>query len=144
MAITALAGPLSNILAALVGGLLCNIFFLFNVIYIDFFVNFPATNYIFFFFRYYVSVNVVLALFNLIPFPPLDGSRILSAFLPDSAYMKFMQYERYFFIALIILMSTNIFDFIIDVPTNAIYNFIFWITGLPFEPFIEQMISNLP
>lgn len=136
MAIVALAGPLSNILAALVGGLLCNTFVFIALKNYDFFGSFPATNHIIYFFSYYISVNIVLAVFNLIPFPPLDGSRILSAFLPDGMYIKFLQYERYFFIALIVLMSTSAFDYIIDVPTGAIYDFIVWVTGLPFEPFL--------
>ena len=40
-------------------------------------------------------MSVGMGLFNLIPFPPLDGSKVLAVFLPDGAYVKLMRYERY-------------------------------------------------
>ena len=47
-------------------------------------------------------------LFNLLPIPPLDGSKVLLAFLPDKYYFKFMQYERYGMIIVLILAFTNV------------------------------------
>jgi Zn-dependent protease len=49
-------------------------------------------------------MNLGLALFNLIPFPPLDGSKVLFAFLPDKYYYRIMKYERYGMLVLIALM----------------------------------------
>ncbi len=51
-----------------------------------------------------ISLNIGLAIFNLIPISPLDGSKILAAFLPMRAYNKVLQYERYGFIVLIVLL----------------------------------------
>lgn len=51
-----------------------------------------------------VSVNVGLAIFNLIPISPLDGSKVLAAFLPMRAYNKVLQYERYGFLILLLLL----------------------------------------
>ena len=51
-----------------------------------------------------ISLNIGLAIFNLIPISPLDGSKILAAFLPMRAYQKVLQYERYGFIVLIVLL----------------------------------------
>ena len=49
-------------------------------------------------------LSVVLGLFNLIPFPPLDGSKVLFAFLPDRAYARAMRLERYGMLVLIVLV----------------------------------------
>lgn len=106
MAITAFAGPLSNIIMA----------FLFSIIYggvasimvKGYFAS--AITYVLYFLQYIIIINITLALFNLIPIPPLDGSRLLFAFLPDSAYFKVMQYEKFFFIAIIALSYLGVFS----------------------------------
>ena len=133
MAIVALAGPVANIIAALVGGLLYNAYIL--IAYKAGFIYNTASIYVASFFSYYIVINATLAIFNLIPFPPLDGSRILSAFLPDRAYMFLVRYERVFFIILIVLMSNNLIGSIITAPTYGLANFVLWVTELPFKPF---------
>ena len=134
MAIVALAGPLANVIAALVGGLLYNAYIL--IAYKAGFIYSNISIYVTSFFSYYIVINATLAIFNLIPFPPLDGSRILSAFLPDRAYMFLVRYERIFFIILIVLMSNNLIGSIITAPTYGLAKFVLWVTGLPFETFI--------
>ena len=59
---------------------------------------------------YLVAVNIGLGLFNLIPIPPLDGSKVLNAILPERIYFKIMEYERYGFIILIILINLPVFN----------------------------------
>jgi len=53
-------------------------------------------------------MSVGLGLFNLLPIPPLDGSKVLFSILPDSAYLKLMRFERYGMVILMLLVATGI------------------------------------
>lgn len=132
MAIVALAGPVANIVAATVGGLFLNL-------YMTFCARFIMTNtagmIILGFLVNYVYINVILAVFNLIPIPPLDGSKVLYACLPDRILYKFLPYERYFIIIVLILMWVGVLSVPINFIANYIYNGIMWLTGLPFSFF---------
>lgn len=68
--------------------------------------------------RYSVLINVVLAVFNLIPFPPLDGSKMVSTFLDYEQARKYEQLQNYTFIFIILLWTTNIFSYLM---TPAVY-----------------------
>jgi Zn-dependent protease len=65
-------------------------------------------------------INIVLGAFNLIPIPPLDGSKILLGFLPPAAQEKFMGLERYGFPLLFVLLITGAIDPIVRVIENVI------------------------
>ena len=110
MALTALAGPVSNFVLALLA-LLCArlVYHQYGALW-DFIFDLLLTT-------AYLSVG--LGLFNLIPISPLDGSKVLFAFLPDSAYEKLMRYEKYGMIALLILVWLGVGD---NVLNTAIYN----------------------
>ena len=110
MALTALAGPVSNFVLALLA-LLCArlVYHQYGALW-DFIFDLLLTT-------AYLSVG--LGLFNLIPISPLDGSKVLFVFLPDSAYEKLMRYEKYGMIALLILVWLGVGD---NVLNTAIYN----------------------
>ena len=127
MAITAFAGPLSNLIFALI----C-LFFVNGIFKLYFSTNILFLEYLYYFFFYIAQINISLAVFNLIPVPPLDGSRILFAFLPSKFYFGFMRYERYIIIGLLVLIYTGVFDMPLAYLTNVIYNMLQTIAGLPF------------
>ncbi len=109
MALTAAAGPIMNFILAFVGVLVTQIL-------IAVFTAFPAQSQFTFYlqsaavrlFSYFHILNLSLGLFNLIPIPPLDGSRIFYVFLPPKFYFGIMKYERYIQLALLLLLWTGV------------------------------------
>ena len=102
MALTALAGPVSNVLLAFLAVLLYAL--------CGFLPDTELWAYVSYFFWYTAILSAGLAVFNLFPIPPLDGSKVLFALLPDAAYEKLMRYERYGMILLMVLLATDVLD----------------------------------
>ena len=101
MAITAAAGPISNLLLAF----LCLLLFVPVLVYAGWSaVGSYADNFLYIM----VMINVGLAVFNLLPISPLDGSKILYAVLPNKIYFSIMRYERYFQPVLFLLLWTGL------------------------------------
>lgn len=126
MALTALAGPASNGLLAL----------LFTPGYAAALVWYQisgstAAYYLAVFLLTVVSLSIGLMVFNLIPIPPLDGSKVLFSVLPSRAYLLLMRYERYGMILLVALIYLGILDAPLSYLRNGIQHFIFTVAGDP-------------
>lgn len=103
MAVTALAGPLMNILLVFVS----LVFYALGILH-------EFNGYVMLFLYIMAYYNAVLAMFNLLPIPPLDGSKVLFAFLPSRYYYKLMIYERYGMLLILLLSFTNLTSNIIS------------------------------
>ena len=79
--------------------------------------------------KYITWINVSLGVFNFLPIPPLDGSKIFNALLPERLYFKIMSYERYIFFALIVLVYSGLLDKPIGFLQELVINAMLWLTG---------------
>ncbi len=129
MALTALAGPVSNIIVATI------IFFIARLVGLALTSFSSVLIYVYIFFYYVALINVRLAVFNFIPVPPLDGSKVLSAVLPTRIYFKIMQYERYIYLALLFLLASGVLSKPLDIISGYIMSGIAWLVSLPFNLF---------
>ena len=143
MALTALAGPAVNLISA----------FLFAFVYqgaLFLMRKYINANYSYFnpapeslinvcsiikmILYYFVILNISLAIFNLIPIPPLDGSRILDSFLPSKVYIAYHKYEQYISMALLlILLCTDILDPALSSACGFVENIIMYIPSKVFS-----------
>ena len=122
MALTAAAGPLSNLLLALIGIFACETSWLFMRGMSEGTSMLAVLSTVFNFCYLLSLCNISLAVFNLIPVPPFDGSRILYVFLPPKQYFGIMRYERYIMLAVLVLFAIGAFDIPLSLATDAIFS----------------------
>ena len=116
MALTALAGPVSNLLLAVAAMLISKVIYLYAPYS-------AAMDVVFSFCLYTLApLSIGLGLFNLIPIPPLDGSKVLAAFLPDRQYIALMRYERYGILVLLVLSFAGIGSSLISRGILGVYS----------------------
>lgn len=137
MAVTALAGPASNLLMALLSLLAFRIYLLVsggdiltagNTVYLDS----ELTKYLYLIFvEIFAGINIGLAVFNLLPIPPLDGSRIFSVLLPDKWVFALERYSRYITMGIFVLLFTGVLDVPLDFLRHWIGGLLCLLTGLP-------------
>ncbi len=120
MALTALAGPVSNILIG------CVVLFIYGLVYLP--CSFAGTEladsllYVVYITAY---LSLALALFNILPVPPLDGSKVLFSLMSDESYMKLMRYERYGMVLLLLLVATDILGNPLQIATEFMFDKLF-------------------
>lgn len=114
MALTALAGPVSNVLIALVFMLI------FGALYIPLGAS-AAGSYLLQMIQLTAYISLGLAIFNLLPVPPLDGSKVLLSVISDESYVKLMHYERYGAILMLVLMATGVLGKPLTLAIDFVY-----------------------
>ncbi|MCI9667642.1 MAG: site-2 protease family protein [Angelakisella sp.] len=112
MAITALAGPAANLVLALVLVVVIKGLNLAGLLGVGLYLALAIV----------LQTTVHLAVFNMIPIPPLDGSRLLTALLPDRLYYSLMRYERVIMAVLLLALFTGL----LDLPLGGITGAILW------------------
>ena len=120
MAKVAFAGPASNLLMVALCVLIFKILVVLNIQEVLFYKILI----------YGIQINLILAIFNLIPIPPLDGSKIIASFLPDRQSLRYLSLERYGMIFVIILIVTGAFRMIVVPVFNYCFNLISFIIGV--------------
>jgi Zn-dependent protease len=134
--LVSLAGPLSNVLLA----------FVFSIPYLYVLFKYGDQNLnslsinanIYFLSLFFIQINISLAVFNIIPVPPLDGSKILSAILPTNQYFKLMQYEN--IIGVVFLLIIFIFPAQLGRAMSPFINGIWQIITFIVKPIINMLI----
>ena len=126
MAITAFAGPLTNLLLGFLGAFIFSLSIsIFPGAVTSRFAYWAITVWMIFI-EYFSILNIYLAIFNLIPLPPFDGSRILSAFLSDKYYIKLMQYERQIALGFFIILFADS-RFLGGHISGALSSVVYWV-----------------
>ncbi len=133
--LVSLAGPMSNLLLAfafmLVWGIMVKLLVI-EVIPIRSETMVTVITWLQVFFQVSILVNISLAVFNMIPVPPLDGSRLISSFIPEESYYRFARYEQFIgkgFLALVIF-APNALSSVIRFFADPIYNSMLTVTSL--------------
>ena len=125
MALTALAGPLSNLLLAVVFALLLKgVALLWNVFPPSAEITFNIYMWSIELISIGIRMNVVFAVFNMLPVPPFDGSRIFLTFLPTNVYFKIMRYEQYIQIAIMLALVLGVLDRPLAIVSNFVLDII--------------------
>lgn len=123
MALTAAAGPISNVMVSLI------FMIAEKIVIVASGLNDPTAFYVASALDMVLSINLSLAVFNLLPIPPFDGSRIFLAFLPTKYYFSIMRYERFIMIGILVLLYTGILSIPFGILTNLLYSGLDFITG---------------
>ncbi len=143
MALVAAAGPVSNLIMCIFGMLMLHIIYLlysFTPDAMPFYLIWNTAIYVdpvemdmlakiiyvlFIFFQQFSILNISLAVFNLLPIPPLDGSRIMYIFLPTKAYFGIMKYERIIMMVMLVLLWLGAFSGILSTVSGTLFGWIF-------------------
>lgn len=130
MALSAAAGPAANLLLAWVATIL------YKVVYYS--LSGSAVEILLLFLWYLISMNISLAVFNLLPVPPFDGSRIVLLFLPQRTYFRAMRHEQIIMFVVFALVLLGVLNTPLSLAVNGVWRAMLFLTG-----FVEQLIFGM-
>lgn len=142
MAITGAAGPISNLLLAIIFLIILRVSMIFiTKSYYNEAINvtfggatastaFTAMSLLVYILNLGITLNVSLSIFNMLPFPPFDGSRIFYVFLPEKIYFKIMKYEQIIMIVLMVVLFLGFLDGPLSIAFNFITDILFSLAGM--------------
>ncbi|MDO4618955.1 MAG: site-2 protease family protein, partial [Clostridia bacterium] len=133
MALTAAAGPIANFVLAILGMFIGYLIALASI-HLGASINTFGT--ILYITQFFVMRNLCFMVFNLIPFPPLDGFKVAGLFIPKRIYYQILNYEQYIMFILMALSFSGAFDFIIGRGVTSLFNLINAPISTLFESFI--------
>ena len=138
LCLVSFAGPLSNLLLAFFG----------TVVYFLSFIFLPSTakasipgGVWFYFCQSFIMANTSLCVFNLLPVPPLDGSRIVSVLLPGKIAYYYLKYERYIMLVMFVLLYQGAFRGILRFLSSGLLSGLFAVCNFIFSPLITLMFG---
>lgn len=133
MVLTSLAGPASNFIMAFLSMIVYKV-----LAFLSFAKDSSTLGLIAWAFKLITLINISLAVFNFLPIPPLDGSKIFNAILPEKWYFTIMKYENFIFIALIILVYSGLLDAPLSFLQNKVIDVMLFLTG-----WVDKIMSLL-
>lgn len=133
MALVALAGPVSNVFISTF------FLFLYGVLFYPLSMS-AAGDYVLGFLYLTATMSVGLAVFNLLPLPPLDGSKVLFSIIPDTWYYKLMHYERYGSLLIFVLAFSGILSKPLSYVIDAAFSLLFPIAQFGFDLVIKSFV----
>lgn len=133
MVLTSLAGPASNFIMAFLSMIVYKV-----LAFLSFAKDSSTLDMLATVFVYITLINISLAVFNFLPIPPLDGSKIFNAILPEKWYFTIMKYENFIFIALIILVYSGLLDAPLSFLQNKVIDVMLFLTG-----WVDKIMSLL-
>ncbi len=133
MVLTSLAGPASNFIMAFLSMIVYKVLAFLSFAKDSSTLDMMATVFV-----YITLINISLAVFNFLPIPPLDGSKIFNAILPEKWYFTIMKYENFIFIALIILVYSGLLEAPLSFLQGKVIDVMLFLTG-----WVDKIMSLL-
>lgn len=133
MVLTSLAGPASNFIMAFLSMIVYKV-----LAFLSFAKDSSTLDMLATVFVYITLINISLAVFNFLPIPPLDGSKIFNAILPEKWYFTIMKYENFIFIALIVLVYSGLLDAPLSFLQDKVIDIMLFLTG-----WVDKIMSLL-
>ena len=126
ISLVGLAGPLSNFILAFL------IYLVYEILIVS---GVSMSLFVQSYFGLAIGMNIGLGVFNLLPIPPLDGSKIISPFLPYNAYVWYVRYERYITIILFVALYLGVLSRPLNWLSNGVLRGIGWLVQTILTPF---------